>query len=55
MSFNKNDPLDLTIYEASYDLLSNPNFSITPRSKTMMPKPFVVNDAIVVKKRVVLD
>ena len=55
LSISKNDPLDLTIYEASYDLLTNPNFSITPRKEIMMPKPFVVNDAIIVKKRIVLD
>jgi len=55
LSISKNDPIDLTIYEASYDLLTNPNFSITPRNKIMMPKPFVVNDAIVVKKQVNLN
>ncbi len=42
---------DITIYEASYDLFTNPNFEIKPRSNIMMPTPFVLSDAIVVKKR----
>ena len=54
-SIGKNDPLNLTIYETSYDLLTNPNFLITPRNESMMPKPFVVNDAIIVKKQVNLN
>ncbi len=59
---NKNEPLELKmqfhkdslpqfiVYESSYDLLQNEQFSIPSRSKEMMPKPFVINDAIVIKK-----
>lgn len=38
------------IYEISYDLLSNNLFKIKKRSPNMIPKPFVVNDAVIVKK-----
>ncbi|MCF6212601.1 MAG: M20/M25/M40 family metallo-hydrolase [Flavobacteriaceae bacterium] len=41
---------DITFYEASYNLFTNPSFDITPRSEIMMPTPFVLNDAIVIKK-----
>jgi Peptidase family M28 len=47
----KGEKPDITIYEASYDLFTNPNFDITPRSAIMMPTPFVLNDAVVIKKR----
>ncbi len=49
---NKNDVLDLTFNEISYDLLSNKNFSLQPRSEAMMPMPFVTNDAIILTKRI---
>lgn len=55
LTISKNEILDLTMYEASYDLLKDSNFSITPRTEIMMPKPFVINDAIIVKKRVDLN
>ena len=47
----KDDKLDLILNEISYDLLENSNFSITPRTKEMMPMPFVTNDAIIISKR----
>lgn len=39
-----------TALEYSYDLLTNSQFTINKRPKNTMPKPFVVTDAIVVKK-----
>jgi len=61
-----NDPLELSftvkpnatpeliLYEASFDLMKNPLFSIPPRAKDMMPRPFVLNDAVIVKKTIKL-
>ncbi|APZ45822.1 hypothetical protein BW723_05710 [Polaribacter reichenbachii] len=43
--------LDIVLNEISYDLLTNPNFSINPRSEEMMPMPFVTNDAIIISKK----
>lgn len=55
-----NEPLDMVfkvpldqetniqIYEASYDLLRNDKFKVPQRDKNMIPKPFVLNDAIVI-------
>ncbi|QLE00766.1 M20/M25/M40 family metallo-hydrolase [Galbibacter sp. BG1] len=48
--FDANEKLTLTFYEASNDLLSNPLFSIPPRPKNAIPMPFVLNDAILIKK-----
>jgi len=42
--------VSFTVYEASFDLLTNPLFSIPARAKNMMPRPFVLNDAVLVKK-----
>ncbi len=64
---SNNEPLDLFIsvpktqkttlelYESSFDLLENEHFSIPKRQGTMMPKPFVLNDAIVLKKTIILE
>ncbi|MDY7395907.1 M28 family peptidase [Aureibaculum sp. 2210JD6-5] len=43
------------LYETSYDLFENMAFDITPRTETMMPMPFVINDAIIIKKQINLD
>ncbi|PQJ76674.1 M28 family peptidase [Polaribacter glomeratus] len=53
-SVNKNEKLDLILNEISYDLLTNSNFSISPRSEEMMPMPFVTNDAIIISKNLKL-
>ncbi|MEM6684515.1 MAG: M28 family peptidase [Bacteroidota bacterium] len=45
---------ELILYEASYDLMSNPLFSMPKRPKNMMPRPFVLNDAVIVKKTIKL-
>ena len=44
-----------TVMEYSCDLLTHPQFSINKRAENMMPKPFVVTDAIVVKKKIDMD
>jgi hypothetical protein len=49
-SVPKNQETTFKIYEASYDLLENENFSVPKRELNMIPKPFVLNDAIVVKR-----
>ncbi len=46
LSFPAGESLELTFYEASNDLLSNPHFSIPPRGKELIPMPFVLNDAV---------
>lgn len=50
-TLEKGEIPDITMYIASYDLFTNPNFNIKPRSEIMMPTPFVLNDAIVIKKQ----
>ncbi|PIE48959.1 MAG: peptidase M28 [Flavobacteriales bacterium] len=52
IAIDKNQKPDLMLYEVSYDLLESMQFNLTPRSEEMMTKPFVVNDAIIVKKRI---
>lgn len=41
-----------TLLEYSFDLMDNPWVEINPRSNDMMPKPFVFNDALVVKQKI---
>ncbi|WP_298883211.1 M28 family peptidase [uncultured Polaribacter sp.] len=50
----KDYKIDFILNEISYDLLENPNFSITPRTPEMMPTPFVTNDAIIITKKLSL-
>lgn len=51
-SIPANQKLDLDLKESSFDLLENPLFSIAKRRDWMMPKPFVLNDAIVLEQKV---
>ncbi len=46
---DENQQFDLDILESKYDLFTNPQFKITPRSNIMIPMPFVLNDATVIK------
>ncbi|GAA3778506.1 M20/M25/M40 family metallo-hydrolase [Corallibacter vietnamensis] len=39
----------LQFYECTYDLLTNAMFSVPDRKANMIPKPFVLNDAVVIK------
>ena len=48
---DKSQKLDIILNEISYDLLTNPSFSLNPRSEEMIPMPFVTNDAIIVSKK----
>jgi len=51
-STNKATILDLELMESSFDLLENPMFSIPKRPASMMPKPFILNDAIILKQKI---
>nr|WP_288932644.1 M28 family peptidase [uncultured Allomuricauda sp.] len=50
LEFPKDSVLELTIYEASNNLLTHPDFSIPERPKNSIPMPFVLNDAILTIK-----
>lgn len=44
--------LDMQLMESSFDLLQNPLFNISKRERWMMPTPFVLNDAVVIKQKI---
>jgi len=46
---DKNRPLQMQLLESSFDLLENTAFAIKKRPSWMMPAPFVLNDAVVIK------
>jgi hypothetical protein len=50
LGFPKDSIFELTMYEASNDLLENPQFTIPERPASSIPMPFIVNDAILVIK-----
>lgn len=50
-SINTSEKLDIQLQESSFDLVDNPLFSIPKRRNWMMPKPFVLTDAIVIKQQ----
>ena len=43
------------VFEVSFDLIGNALFNIPQRPKTMIPKPFVLNDAIIIKKTITFE
>lgn len=50
LEFPKDSILELTLYEASNNLLTHSEFSIPERPKNSIPMPFVLNDAILTIK-----
>jgi hypothetical protein len=52
---SKNQNVSFTVLEYSYDLLNHPEFTINKRADYMMPKPFIVTDAIIVKKELNME
>jgi len=55
LEFPKDSVLELTLYEASNNLLTHPDFSIPERPKNSIPMPFVLNDAILTIKTLRFD
>ena len=51
-SFAASSVLDLDVMESSFDLMSNPLFQMQKRANWMMPTPFVLNDAVVIKQKI---
>jgi len=45
-------PLDMELMESSFDLMDNPAYRMEKRKSWMMPMPFVLNDAVVIKKKI---
>ena len=54
-SIPKDQETKFKIYESSFDLLSNPLFTIPERSESMMPKPFILNDAVIITKTIQIN
>lgn len=46
---------EIMLYEASHDLLDNEDLQVDFRTAAMIPRPFVLNDAVVVKKTIKLE
>lgn len=44
--------LDMELMESSFDLLTNKIFTIAKREDWMMPTPFVLTDAVVIKQKI---
>ena len=54
-SLDKTKSAEFILYESSYDLLENKELDVPKRSETMIPKPFILNDAVIYKKRIMLN
>ena len=48
-----NAVFEMDLMESSFDLITNPKFRIAKRLPWMMPTPFVLNDAVVIQKKIV--
>jgi hypothetical protein len=47
-----NSILDLDLMESSFDLMNNPQFQMAKRADWMIPTPFVLNDAVIIKEKI---
>lgn len=55
LSVEKNSPLSFKVMEYSFDLMTNPKFDIAERPAYTMPKPFVITDAVAVRRSFSID
>ena len=55
LTLPKNEKLELTLYEASNDLLYNAHFTVPERPDHLIPMPFVLNDAILLTKKLTFE
>ena len=46
---------EFLMYSASNDMMTNPLFDVPKRTTSMIPKPFVLNDAVIIKKTITLE
>ena len=51
-SINKGDKPEFVLYESAYDLIGNENLNVKERPEDMIPRPFVLNDATILKKTI---
>ena len=51
-SINASTVFDMELMESSFDLMTNTLFQITKRENWMMPTPFVLNDAVVIRQKI---
>ena len=49
---NSNAIFDMELLESSFDLMTNPLFNMQKRENWMMPTPFVLNDAVLIKETI---
>lgn len=53
ISLPKAEEPKIALYEAKYDLFTNPLLNVKPRTdEKMMPTPFVINDATIIKENI---
>jgi hypothetical protein len=55
LTLPKEEKLELTLYEASNDLLYNAQFTVPERPEDLIPMPFVLNDAILLTKTITFE
>lgn len=51
-SIEPGDAPEFVLYESSYDLIGNTDLKVVKRPKGMIPRPFVLNDATILKKTI---
>ena len=53
ISIDRLVPFDMELVESSLDLMRNELFPMIKRQNWMMPTPFVLNDAVVIQKKII--
>ncbi|MGL6266653.1 MAG: hypothetical protein ACRC2O_01965, partial [Chitinophagaceae bacterium] len=51
-AIQKDQELDMRLWESSFDLLSNPIFNVQPRKEWMIAMPFILNDAVIIQQEI---
>ena len=51
-SINRDTPIEMSVYESSFDLLNHPLFNIPKRESWMMPTIYPLDGAVIIKKNI---
>ena len=52
LEFSTSGELDMNLVESSFDLMTNPQFTMAKRRDWMISTPFVLTDAVIIKQKV---
>ncbi|QSS96217.1 M28 family peptidase [Psychroflexus sp. ALD_RP9] len=54
-SVDRSEEFNFMLHQINYDLLNEARLSVRPRKENQIPKPFIVNDAIICSQKIIVN